>query len=101
MTSEDDLVDYKEQTPIVKKYFDDLHSREAILKVEKLGKWNFQFFPADPLFPLCQFLHFLGWLSLGSWRPESGMDEDNQGSSEPSQPSQKVEELETLEKMNK
>jgi NitT/TauT family transport system ATP-binding protein len=38
MTSEDDLVDYKEQTPRVKKYFDDLHSREAILKVEKLGK---------------------------------------------------------------
>ena len=38
MSAEDQLVDYREQTPEVKRYFDDLRSREVVLKVEKLGK---------------------------------------------------------------
>ena len=38
MSAEDQLVDYREQTPEVKRYFEDLRSREVVLKVEKLGK---------------------------------------------------------------
>ena len=38
MSAEDQLVDYREQTPEVKRYFEDLRSREVVLKVEELGK---------------------------------------------------------------
>ena len=38
MSTEEQLVDYREQTPEVKRYFEDLRSREVVLKVEKLGK---------------------------------------------------------------
>ena len=38
MSTEEQLVDYREQTPEVKRYFEDLLSREVVLKVEKLGK---------------------------------------------------------------
>ncbi len=38
MSTEEQLVDYREQTPEVKRYFENLHSREVVLKVENLGK---------------------------------------------------------------
>jgi NitT/TauT family transport system ATP-binding protein len=38
VSAEDQLADYREQTPEVKSYFEGLHSREVVLKVEKLGK---------------------------------------------------------------